>query len=301
MLITSIKDYQDWRESLGNESLAAVLTMGGLHQGHMELVREAKKRASRVVVSIFVNPTQFSPSEDFVKYPRDLDKDIALLSEEGVDAIFAPSEAEIYPDSPCLTSLEVARISSDFCGASRPHFFGGVCLVVAKLFHILRPSVSCFGKKDFQQFKVVERMVKDLHMPIEIIGVETVREFSGLALSSRNNYLSEEMRQGSAPLLYYLLETWKKQIAKEPHKLPEFLADGRNTLKKIFKLDYFKLAHIETLESLETIPEGQASASYILLAAVWLEQVRLIDNIEITIHPPKKTPHLTSNNPSSKI
>ena len=301
MLITSIKDYQDWRESLGNESLAAVLTMGGLHQGHMELVREAKKRASRLVVSIFVNPTQFSPSEDFVKYPRDLDKDIALLSEEGVDAIFAPSEAEIYPDSPCLTSLEVARISSDFCGASRPHFFGGVCLVVAKLFHILRPSVSCFGKKDFQQFKVVERMVKDLHMPIEIIGVETVREASGLALSSRNNYLSDEERNTQAPLLYEQLQNLQQALEKNPENLGELLESATKKLEQVFRIDYLQLAEQVSLTPIDHLQDTSKPSRCILLAAVWLNQVRLIDNIEITIHPPKKTPHLTSNNPSSKI
>jgi pantoate--beta-alanine ligase len=176
------------------QRIALVPTMGALHEGHLALIRAARERADRVFVSIFVNPTQFGPTEDFEEYPRDIEGDLRLCQEAEVDRVFAPSVRELYPEDE-LTRVRVAVLTEHLCGAGRPGHFEGVATVVAKLFGLTGPCVAVFGRKDYQQLKVIERMTRDLMLPVEIVGCPTVRESDGLALSSRNRYLSDEDRE----------------------------------------------------------------------------------------------------------
>lgn len=188
-----------------------VPTMGNLHAGHLSLVETAKKHADIVVVSIFVNPTQFGPNEDFDAYPRTFEQDQALLEQEGADIVFAPEVAEVYPNWPNLTKVQVAELGNNHCGASRPGHFDGVTTVVSKLFNMVRPDCAVFGQKDFQQLAIIKRMTSDLNFDIEIIGAPIVREVNGLAMSSRNGYLSNEQKE-HASFIYQTLNWLKQQI-----------------------------------------------------------------------------------------
>jgi pantoate--beta-alanine ligase len=258
------------------QRIALVPTMGALHRGHLALVREAQRRARRVVVSIFVNPTQFAPNEDFGSYPRRFETDIKALSDANVDLVWAPSPEVMYPEG-FVTRLApegaaIAGLEDKF----RPHFFGGVATVVAKLFTQTAPDFALFGQKDYQQLRVVTQMAKDLDLPLKVIGVPTVREKDGLALSSRNLYLSE-LERGHAPALYRTLKTCAERIkAGEPIEM--VLEEGRAQITLAeFALDYLEARHALTLAPVASRKDGPIR----LLVAAKIGKTRLIDNVGV--------------------
>jgi pantoate--beta-alanine ligase len=258
------------------ETLALVPTMGALHAGHLALVRRARRRAGRVAVSIFVNPAQFAPTEDFASYPRTFDADIAALRNEGVDLVWAPDRGVMYPDgfatSVSVKGPAVAGLEDRF----RPHFFGGVATVVAKLFAQVRPDFAMFGEKDYQQLKTVTRMAADLDLKVRVIGVPTVREKDGLALSSRNVYLSAAER-AAAPVLYRTLKASAARVAAgEP--IAPVMSEGSLAIEEAgFALDYFEARNAETLARAESTADGPLR----LLVAARIGKTRLIDNIAV--------------------
>lgn len=259
------------------ERVALVPTMGALHEGHFALLREARRQAARVVVSIFVNPTQFAPGEDLATYPRTFRADVEGLEREGADLVWAPASVrEIYPDG-FATVLRVGGPATvGLEDAFRPHFFEGVATVVAKLLIQCLPDVALFGEKDFQQLRVVQRMSRDLDIPTQILGLPTVRAPDGLALSSRNAYLSPTER-AVAPQLYATLRSCAARIAGG-EQIADANADGRRNLERAgFVLDYFEARHAETLRP---VPDG-AAGPIRLLAAAKLGATRLIDNIAV--------------------
>jgi len=256
------------------ETLALVPTMGALHAGHLALVRRARRRADRVAVSIFVNPAQFAPTEDLASYPRTFDADIAALRDEGVDLVWPPPREAMYPEG-FATSIHVkgpavVGLEDRF----RPHFFGGVATVVAKLFAQVRPDFAVFGEKDYQQLRTVTRMAADLDLKVSIIGVPTVREKDGLALSSRNVYLSPTER-AAAPTLYHALKDGAARIAAgEP--IAQVMSEGWLAIEEAgFAVDYFEARNAETLRRAETVQDGPLR----LLVAARIGKTRLIDNI----------------------
>jgi pantoate--beta-alanine ligase len=258
------------------ETVALVPTMGALHDGHLSLVRAARKRARRVIVSIFVNPTQFAPSEDFKTYPRTFNADIAMLAELKVDLIWAPTVAVMYPEG---FSTRIAPAGPALAGLEdkfRPHFFGGVATVVSKLFLQTTPDFAMFGEKDYQQLKVVTRMARDLDLPLRVIGVPTVREKDGLAMSSRNAYLAPAERK-SAPVLYRALKDTAAAI-KSGTSVSDAVARNRNVIEQAgFALDYFEARHAETLAPVQAVKDGPIR----LLVAAKSGTTRLIDNIRV--------------------
>jgi pantoate--beta-alanine ligase len=256
------------------ETLALVPTMGALHAGHLALVRRARRRADRVAVSIFVNPAQFAPTEDFASYPRSFESDIAALQSEEIDFVWAPSRDVMYPEG-FVTSVHVkGPATADLEDRFRPHFFGGVTTVVAKLFAQCRPDFAMFGEKDYQQLKTVTRMAADLDLKVRVIGVPTVREKDGLALSSRNVYLSPAER-AVAPVLYRTLQESAARIrAREP--IARVMSEGWLAIEAAgFAVDYFEARHADTLRRIETVEDGPLR----LLVAARLGKTRLIDNI----------------------
>ena len=260
------------------QTVALVPTMGAIHAGHLQLVAHAKKHASKVVVSIFVNPTQFGPNEDFASYPRSLERDIQLLAEAGVDLVWSPSVSEMYPEG-FATSLHIAGISESLCGAFRPGHFDGVATVVAKLFLQIRPDIALFGEKDYQQLCLIRRLVKDLNMNVEVLGVPTVRERDGLALSSRNQYLSEKERK-IAPKLYAILQQTANHIRSGAEVKDMLgLAEKEIIAAGFTKIDYIELRAEESLMPIVNFSEETAR----LLTAVWLGKTRLIDNVRVAI------------------
>lgn len=267
-----------WR--VKGERIAFVPTMGNLHAGHLKLVEIAKKQAKRVVVSIFVNPLQFGQNEDFTSYPRTLEEDSRILSENGVDILFAPELAEMYSDGlDAITKVEVPGLPDILCGASRPGHFRGVATVVNKLFHIVQPDLAVFGEKDYQQLLIIRRMVKDLAMPIEIVGVPTVREPNGLAISSRNGYLSAEERR-NAPQLYQALCAVRYQLMKgKGCDIAAAEEVGLVWLRNAgLRPDYLTVCRTQDLG-----PAGAGDRDVIILAAAWLGTTRLIDNLQVTL------------------
>ena len=261
-----------WRGA--RQRIALVPTMGALHEGHISLVREARARAPKVAVSIFVNPAQFAPSEDFSAYPRTEAADLEKLSDLGVDVVFAPPVEEMYPEG-FATAIEVAGPAEDLESVSRPHFFAGVATVVAKLLMTVQPDIAIFGEKDYQQLLVIKRMVTDLGMPIEIVGAPVVREADGLALSSRNAYLSERER-AAAPALYAAILAAAAAIAGGV-PAEKAIGDARSQIIAAgFRIDYVKLRNAETLKDIR-----EADETARLLAAAWLGKTRLIDNVAV--------------------
>ena len=263
-----------WRGT-ATRQIALVPTMGALHAGHLSLVREARKRAPRVLVSIFVNPKQFAPNEDFRTYPRDEAADLARLGDNGADAVFAPTVEEMYPDG-FATSVTMSGPALDLEATTRPHFFGGVATVVAKLFIASMPDFALFGEKDYQQLLVIRRMVADLAFPIEIVGYPTVREQDGLALSSRNAYLSRNDRE-KAPLLYKALQHASVAIRSGLAGHAATTIAEEELTKAGFLVDYLKVRNAETLAHIAD-PRAEPMR---LLAAAWLGKTRLIDNIAV--------------------
>ena len=265
-----------WRRG-GN--VALVPTMGNLHAGHLSLVRAARLVADRVVVSIFVNPMQFAAGEDFENYPRTLESDSAMLKGEGTDLLFAPSVEVMYPKPQGeQTRVEVPGLSDLLCGARRPGHFVGVATVVCKLFNMVQPDIALFGKKDFQQLMVIRRMAEDLAMPVRIIGVETMREADGLAMSSRNGYLSERER-AIAPILYRTICGLAQAIREGGHDYAALEAQATRELDANgFRSDY--VAVRRTADLLAPTADDQ---ELVVLAAAYLGKARLIDNIEVSI------------------
>lgn len=274
-IIKSVEQMQKTAEALrlGGKTLALVPTMGFLHEGHLELMRVGKAHADCLMISIFVNPTQFGPAEDFEEYPRDTEGDIEKARQVGVDVVFIPDAEEMYgPGS--QTSVLVHRVTQHLCGLSRPTFFEGVTTVVCKLFHIMKPHIAVFGQKDYQQLTVVSRMVMDLNMDIRIIGVPTVRDRDGLALSSRNNYLSPEERASalslkkSLDLAQEMFNAGERNSAVIRKAVEAYIESHPYT-----KIDYVSLCDPVTLDDRETLgPEN------LLALAVWVGKTRLIDN-----------------------
>ncbi len=255
--------------------IALVPTMGCLHQGHLKLVDVAKKHADFVVVSIYVNPTQFGPAEDFTKYPRTPDQDISLCRDAGVDVLFMPER--LYADDGPLVSLRVTELSNCLCGRSRPHHFNGVVTVVAILFNLVQPDVAVFGEKDYQQLVIIRRMVTDLSFPVEVIGVPTVRETDGLALSSRNTYLDERERM-IAGSLYRSLKKINEDIRAGERDIPQLVERARSRLAANgIEPEYLEIREAETLKTLGTLGAKPARA----FIAARIGKARLIDNIPL--------------------
>ncbi len=276
--INSVKiQQQQWH----NQGLAIgfVPTMGNLHQGHLSLIKTAKERCDKVVVSVFVNPLQFNSAQDLQNYPRTLDDDIKLLSEVKVDLLFSPEISEIYPeDMQQHTQVFVPVITEQHCGKYRPGHFQGVATIVAKLFNIVQPTMAFFGKKDFQQLRVIEKMCQDLCFNTQIMPVNTVREQDGLAMSSRNRHLNAAQR-ALAPNLYQLLLTLKEKI-KNGNK--DFMALSQDAITQLtqagFKVDYVNISDAENLQL-----ANKDTRNLVILLAASLGSVRLIDNVDFTL------------------
>jgi pantoate--beta-alanine ligase len=255
---------------------ALVPTMGALHDGHVSLVRLAKRRASRVVVSIFVNPPQFAPTEDFGSYPRTWKADVAKLAAEGVDLIWNPNVSTMYPDGFATRIVPEGPATAGLEDRFRPHFFGGVATVVGKLFTQCRPDFAIFGEKDFQQLRVVTRMAEDLDLGVKVIGSRTVRERDGLAMSSRNVYLSPEERQ-VAPALYKAMKESAKCL-RDGDDVETAMAGGAELIENAgFVLDYFEARHADTLAPIASVKDGPVR----ILVAAKLGKTRLIDNVGV--------------------
>ena len=263
------------------ETIAFVPTMGNLHDGHLTLVREAQQRARRVVVSIFVNPMQFDRAEDLANYPRTLEQDCARLRAAGVDAVFTPTPEIMYPHGlGAQTYVEVPGISTLLEGALRPGHFRGVATVVTKLFNLVQPDVACFGQKDYQQLALIRQMVADMAMPIEIVGVPTVRAEDGLALSSRNGYLSAAER-AIAPLLARVMRQLGERIEQGKQDYEALIQQATEQLDEGgFRTDAIDLVDAETL-----LPLGAQSQKAVILMAAFLGRARLIDNLVVNLHP----------------
>ena len=259
--------------------IAFVPTMGNLHSGHAALVVKAAQRADFVVASIFVNPLQFGPSEDLDKYPRTLAADQEKLLEAGCHLLFAPTVEEMYPDGMSVqTRVSVPQLSEGLCGASRPGHFEGVATVVSKLFNMVQPDLAVFGQKDFQQLAVIRAMVRDLNMPIQIIGEPTVRAEDGLALSSRNGYLSAEQR-ATAPVVYRTLSQLAEAIGQGHRDYPALIAEGQQALVAAgLKPDYLEVRHALNLR-----PATADDRDLVILVAAYLGNTRLIDTLHLNL------------------
>ncbi len=281
-IINSVKKMQDaatWHRKQG-QSIAVVPTMGFLHEGHLSLVRDAKNRADIVIITLFVNPIQFGPNEDYGAYPRDEVRDARLAEENGADYMFIPDVREMYPIG-YSTKVNVGKVSDKFEGAFRPGHFEGVATVVAKLFNCTLPDFALFGLKDYQQSLVIKRMAADMNFPVEIITRTTIREADGLAMSSRNKYLSPDVRS-KAGILFVALEKAKLAIAEGERERKKINAILHKTLRSVpeIKLDYGSSALADTLEEPEIFLKGD---KIVLLIAAYLGKTRLIDNSLVQI------------------
>jgi len=277
-IVDKIKDMQSLSNKIRKEgrSISFVPTMGALHEGHLSLMRTAKEKCDFLVVSIFVNPTQFGPGEDFNKYARDLEGDIKKISIIGVDAVFFPDVDEIYPEG-YETYIEVEELQKPLCGQYRPGHFKGVATVVLKLFNIVKPDVAVFGEKDYQQLLIIKKMVRDLHLEIEIVGMPIIREKDGLAMSSRNAYLSDEDRSKALALSKSLTEI--KNMFNDGNKdTSELVKAGTGVLKKnsVSAIDYLEIRDGTRLEKPRVAKNGDIAA-----VAARIGNARLIDNIKL--------------------
>ncbi|RZF77786.1 pantoate--beta-alanine ligase [Pseudoalteromonas sp. CO325X] len=266
---------KSWRQA--GLSIAFVPTMGNLHEGHYSLVDKAKTLADKVVVSIFVNPMQFGANEDLDAYPRTLKADQQGLSERGADYLFTPTVQTIYPNGlESQSYVDVPGVSLGYCGGARPGHFRGVATVVTKLFNLVQPDFACFGEKDFQQLQVIKTMVRDLSMPIEVIGVPTQRDVNGLALSSRNNYLNEAQKQ-QASTLFTTLQWAKEQIQAGNNDFADLEHQAIARIEQQgLRIDYFNVAERNRLTAATT-----KDSELVLLVAAYLDKVRLIDNLTL--------------------
>lgn len=277
--VTHLREHmQSWRRQ--GENLVFVPTMGNLHAGHLSLVRAARQYGRRVVVSIYVNPMQFDRSNDFNDYPRTRAEDQEALQAEAVDLLFVPSDEEMYP-RPLeeMSFVDVPDLGAILEGQFRPGHFRGVATVVARLFNLVQPDIALFGKKDFQQLRIIERVVADLGMPVKIIGIDTVREPDGLAMSSRNVYLSAEERK-KAPRLYATLQTCRGLMQQDRQTLLEIEQQARKTLEdEGFKPDYVSIRRQTDLAK-----PTETDSALVILVSAWLGKTRLIDNLEVSLN-----------------
>jgi pantoate--beta-alanine ligase len=274
-VIESIEEMRKARRATKG-TVGFVPTMGFLHEGHLALVKLARKECQTVVVSIYVNPSQFAPHEDFQTYPRDMQRDLNLLKDETVNLVFTPTSAQMYPD--CYTTwIKVTDLDKRLESQSRPHFFTGVATIVAKLFNIVRPHKAYFGEKDAQQLRIVTKMSADLNLGIQIVPVPTVRESDGLAMSSRNAYLNKDERK-AATILWRTLSVAREMVEggeRDAQNIRDRMMEII-TAEALAKLDYISVSDSNTLEELDTV-EGPALISL----AVWIGKTRLIDNITV--------------------
>jgi pantoate--beta-alanine ligase len=275
-VLATITELANWRTAAASP-IGLVPTMGYLHAGHLSLVRRAHAENGSVVVSIFVNPTQFGPGEDYQRYPRDLNRDLALLESAQVEAVFTPGVSDMYPAG-ASTIVEVEALSNILEGASRPGHFRGVAMVVCKLFHLVQPDRAYFGEKDYQQLQVIQRMVYDLGMPVEVIGCPTVREPDGLAMSSRNVYLNPAERQAAMAL--------SRALSQANHLFMQGVRDGSRlhatvqhllNNEPLIRTDYVAIVHPQTLQPVVELE----SAGAVMCIAVWIGHTRLIDNVRL--------------------
>ncbi|OSI15958.1 pantoate--beta-alanine ligase [Neisseria dumasiana] len=275
-IIHTIKELREWRKTAGR--VAFVPTMGNLHEGHLALVREARKRADHVVVSIFVNRLQFGQGEDFDKYPRTLQQDADKLKNEGVAVVFAPDEKELYPNVEQRYNVEPPYLQNELCGKFRPGHFRGVATVVSKLFNIVEPDTACFGKKDYQQLAIIKGLVEDLNINVEIVPVDTGRASDGLALSSRNQYLSEQER-AEAPRLYRKLNIIADALREGNLAYAELEQAAVEQLSEAgWSVDYVEIRRADNLNIAHA-----GDKNLVVLAAARLGTTRLIDNIEVSL------------------
>ncbi len=274
-----LKNFLDLQRKRGAR-IGFVPTMGYLHEGHLSLVRKAKKENELVVVSIFVNPLQFGPKEDFSRYPRNFARDLGLLKKEKVDVIFKPSAKDLYHDD-FQTSIFVTRLSRPLCGRTRPTHFGGVCTVVLKLLNCVMPDVMYLGQKDYQQFRVIQQMVKDLHFPAKVVMAPIIREKDGLAMSSRNVYLSKTERS-EAVLLNQALREGKKEVGAGQRNTLKIKSAMRRVLKKASsgRLDYLEIVDADTLQPVVKLTNRSRA---LMALAVTFGKTRLIDNLIVRI------------------
>ena len=274
-IIESIKEMQSFSESLrlSGKRISFVPTMGYFHEGHLSLMKEARRTADQVIVSIYVNPTQFGPKEDFSKYPRDFERDARMAGEVGVDVIFFPPNAEMYPEG-YQTYVDVEQVTQNLCGVSRPGHFRGVTTICCKLFNIVKPHSAIFGRKDYQQLAAIKRMVADLNLDLEIVGMPTFREPDGLAMSSRNVYLSKEER-ASALTLVASLKLAQKLYAGGERNAAVMISEAEKLIKgaSFTEIDYIKICDTATLQDVNLI-QGEV----VMALAVKVGKTRLIDN-----------------------
>ncbi|MEW6375562.1 MAG: pantoate--beta-alanine ligase [Thermodesulfobacteriota bacterium] len=271
--IKEMKELASYARRAG-KTLAFVPTMGFFHDGHLSLMREGRRRGDLLIVSLFVNPTQFGPNEDFKNYPRDFERDRKMAEEVGVDILFAPEAIEMYPPNH-QTIVRVEKVTQNLCGKSRPTHFQGVTTVVMMLFEIVMPHVAIFGEKDYQQLVTIQRMVRDFHMSVEVLGMPTVREEDGLAMSSRNTYLLPEERK-AALSLYRSLQEAKGLLQKGERKADRILHEVKGILRSepLVRIDYVQICDAYTLQDVDII-----DGDVIVALAVYLGKTRLIDNL----------------------
>lgn len=276
--IVELRQYaQHWKDH--KESIAFIPTMGNLHEGHMSLIHKGQSLCDRTICSIFVNPMQFGANEDFNHYPRTLDRDIEQLKQIGCDLVYLPTASELYPDGlGHITQVHVTDLTDEWEATHRPGHFTGVATIVLKLFNIVKPNVSVFGKKDYQQYRVIQKMVSDLNLDVEIIGSETTREISGLATSSRNQYLTAEQAE-TASLIYQTLRNTATLINRGERDYKKLQKDAIATLDNAgFKTDYFSICNSETLK-----PAGNTDKKLVILVTAAMGKTRLLDNLEIDL------------------
>ena len=276
--VTELRQYvQHWKDH--DQSIAFIPTMGNLHAGHMSLIEKGQSLSDRTICSIFVNPMQFGPNEDWDHYPRSLDRDLELLKAIGCDLVYLPTASELYPDGlDKISQVQVTDLTDHYEGAHRPGHFTGVATVVLKLFNIVKPDVSVFGKKDFQQYRVISKMVDDFNIDVQIIGQETTREASGLATSSRNQYL-DEVQTEKAALIFKTLQQTARQIDAGERDFVKLQETAISILDEAgFKTDYFAICNAETLR-----PATPQDRDLVILVTAALGQTRLLDNIELSL------------------
>lgn len=276
--VTELRQYvQHWKDH--GQSIAFIPTMGNLHAGHMSLIEKGQSLSDRTICSIFVNPMQFGPNEDWDHYPRTLEKDLALLEASGCDLVYLPTASELYPEGlDRISHVQVTDLTDHYEGAHRPGHFTGVATVVLKLFNIVKPDVSVFGKKDYQQYRVISKMVEDFNLEVQIIGQETTREASGLATSSRNQYLDDAQKQKAA-LIYQVLQQTAQQIDQGERDFETLQAGAVSKLEEAgFKTDYFSICNADNL-----LPATSGDRDLVILVTAAIGQTRLLDNIEISL------------------
>jgi pantoate--beta-alanine ligase len=275
-IIRTVKEMKEFssRSRRAGKTIAFVPTMGYFHEGHLSLMREGRKRGDLLIISLFVNPTQFGPSEDFKNYPRDFERDRKMAEEVGVHILFVPEAGDMYPPNH-QTIVRVEKVTQNLCGRSRPTHFQGVATVVLMLFEIVMPHVAIFGEKDYQQLATIQQMVRDLHMSVEVVGMPTVREADGLAMSSRNTYLLPEERK-AALSLYRSLQKAKELLQQGERKVDRILHAMKGILQSepLVRIDYVQLCDAHTLQEIDRI-EGDV----VIALAAYLGKTRLIDNL----------------------